>query len=376
MFRPEQDSTDLDLPKFRTDAFDTHSGGSVADLYAQSKLAYDADSHRFKNAGDGTLPPVEFHDSALEKLSDAPPNPPVLDENGRVESINYADGTSRQFTYKDGQIDTYKDKDGHLWKFSAPDAWTQQDGKSVLHGEMIVGKDGSFTFINHDKDYVSHYGADGKEKVDAQKKYDEYSKEDLIALEAAGKQFAATGLPQDSLEKPKQDQPLPPEATSEPRPQPDTHPVKPDPTVPPETSAEPKPQPEPEMPDPVKPDQSVPPETSTEPKPQPEPEKPEPVKPDQTIPPATTSEPKPQPVDQQAGTPLTPAEIAAFARNFGLEPAEIARISALPLEQLRSEMQAIPPRERNSQKFRFYGEMVYRLTGGKTSSAYGTSDIA
>ncbi len=211
MFRPELGSgTGSDYIPTKSSDINQELDKVLHESYKDSKLAFAAETKRFnevrqKQEGDGTLPEVQFQETSDGKFSDAPPNPPVLDDQGRVQSINYSDGTSRQFTYKDGHVDTYKDRDGHTWKFSEPNIWTQQDGKSVLHGEMIVDKDGSFTFMNHDKDYVSHYGADGKEKVDAQKKYDSYTQAELIALGLAGKNFAATGLPQDSAEKPKKE---------------------------------------------------------------------------------------------------------------------------------------------------------------------------
>lgn len=292
----------------------------ISERYGQSTLAYGAEAQRMTDFGrqqitDNNLPEVTLTDSG-DKFSDAPANAPVLDSAGRVQSIQYADGTTREYTYKDGQVATYKDRDGHTWAFTAPDEWKQQDGTSILHGEMIVEKDGSFTFINHDKDYVSHYGADGAENVDARKDYSAYTHEQLMALELAGKQFAATGLPQDSPEKPKQG------AAPEPKPE--------------QMQAEPKPEPRPEP----------------------------------------APEPKPEQQADAITMPLTPTEIQAFARNFGVDPAEVARIGSLTLEQVRAEMQKTPPLERiSSKKYQFYGEMVYRLTDGKSDSAYGSSDL-
>ncbi len=316
-----------------------------SELYADSMLAYSAEAKRFdaaglKQASDRTLPEVQLQENGDGKFSDAPPNPPVLDDQGRVQSINYADGTSRQFTYKDGHVDTYKDRDGHTWKFSEPNVWTQQDGKSVLHGEMIVDKDGSFTFMNHDKDYISHYGADGKEKVDAQKNYDSYTHDELIALQAAGDKFAATGLPQDSVEKPKK------EAKSE-------------------TADTPAP------------------DKGTDTGSEKEVEKPgsgaESGEKAADTPAKDTDKGSEKVVEQEKlgkVMPLNPEAVQAFARNFQMDPAEVARIGSLTLEQVRAEMLAVPAGQRPfSQKYRFYGEMVYRLTDGRTTSAYSSSDL-
>lgn len=326
MFRPEARSTsgsDYVAGSSKDGNQQQESSASSAECYQQSAMAYGAEDKRFdavgrKHISDGHLSEIKLYDSLVGKFSDAPANLPVLDEQGRVQSINYADGTSRQFTYKDEKIDSYKDRDGHTWKFTPPDVWTQQDGTSVLHGEMIVDKDGAFTFINHDKNYVSHYDADGKENVAAQKKYSEYSKEQLLALEIAGKQFAASGLPTESLEKPK------PEPTPEPKPEP---------------TPEPKPEPAPEP-----------------------------------MPGDATNGEKPKPGMESYSLPLSNEAVKAFARNFELSEAEVARIGALTLGQVRAEMQAIKASDRiGNKKFYFYEEMVWRLTDTDSRSMYGSN---
>lgn len=152
----------------------------------------------------GQLTHTEIVHDLSKAHSDAPKNGATLEDgpNGhkRVSEIKYEDGKSRKFSYdKEGHLNKYQDKDGHTWERDSkdPNQWNQKDGKSHMRGQMAVGKDGEFKFVNYDKKYVSHYDANGNEKKEGQRDISTYSAQEKAELRMQGSAFANTGEPQD-----------------------------------------------------------------------------------------------------------------------------------------------------------------------------------
>ena len=153
-----------------------------------------------KQADNQQLPEILIQHDLAKAVSDAPVHSPKLDAQGRVNEINYPDGKTRSFAYDrtTGHLVKYKDKNGHEWKWDHgnPTRWERTDGKDVLLGRMIVGKDGSFKFLNYNKNYVSHYDANGDEKKDAQRDLSTYSAKEKNEFKKKANEFATTGKPQ------------------------------------------------------------------------------------------------------------------------------------------------------------------------------------
>ncbi len=152
----------------------------------------------------GQLPNPEIVSDTSKMHSDKPKNGATLEDgpNGhkRVSEVKYEDGKSRKFTYdKEGHLTKYKDKDGHEWERDKkdPNQWNQLDGKSSMRGQMIVGKDGEFKFVNYDKKHVSHYDANGNEKKEGRQEISTMSANEKAEVRMQGNAFANTGEPQD-----------------------------------------------------------------------------------------------------------------------------------------------------------------------------------
>ena len=152
----------------------------------------------------GHLAKTEIVHDTSKMHSDKPKNGATLEDgpNGhkRVSEIKYEDGKTRKFTYdEEGHLTKYKDKDGHEWERDKkdPNKWNQLDGKSSMRGQMIVGKDGEFKFTNYDKKHVSHYDANGNEKIDGRQEISSMSAEQKAEVRMQGNAFANTGEPQD-----------------------------------------------------------------------------------------------------------------------------------------------------------------------------------
>lgn len=154
----------------------------------------------------GQLTHAEIVNDFSKMHSDKPKNGATLEDgpNGhkRVSEIKYEDGKSRKFSYdKEGRLTKYQDKDGHVWERDGkdPNQWNQKDGTSHLRGQMIVGKDGEFKFVNYDKKspHVSHYDANGNEKANEKRPIDTLSAAEKAELRMQGNAFANTGEPQE-----------------------------------------------------------------------------------------------------------------------------------------------------------------------------------
>lgn len=185
-------------------------------LTVSSEQAYkDHAEHKATDAGQtiamaqqqmekGHLTKTEIVSDFSKMHSDKPKNGATLEDgpngNKRVSEVKYEDGKSRKFTYDEqGHLNKYTDKNGHQWERDKkdPNQWNQMDGKSHMRGQMIVGKDGEFKFVNYDKKYVSHYDANGNEKKEAQRETSSYSAQEKAELRMQGNAFANTGEPQD-----------------------------------------------------------------------------------------------------------------------------------------------------------------------------------
>ncbi len=69
--------------------------------------------------------------------------------DGRISKIEYADGTSREFTYgKNGELSHYKARDGSSWSSKDGLHWENDKGGKSMNAVLKVDSDGTFKCFN------------------------------------------------------------------------------------------------------------------------------------------------------------------------------------------------------------------------------------